>query len=112
MRSVTNLTFKGITMKKAFLLSAAILLASSYSANASSFHFGFFAPAPVYTPAPIYVAPPRPIYVAEQHPMAYAYPRYNYEYNYWYYDEPKYKHNHGRKHNGHKRHERHGRYDD
>lgn len=77
-------------MKKAILLSTAILLTGTGAANASGFHLSIFAPAPayaapVYQPAPVYVAP-RPVYY-ESYPAYYAssYPQYNYEYNYWYY---------------------------
>lgn len=81
------------------LVSATTLFASIGTANAgSNWSFGLFLPpaAPVYIPPP-----PRPVYVVQPTPVAYSYPVYDYGYNYWYNDKPRYK-----KCNKHKHHER------
>lgn len=103
-------------MKKAILLSAAILLTGTGAANASGFHLSIFAPAPVYSaPAPVYVARPRPVYY-ESYPTYYAsaYPQYNYEYNYWYYVDGRGNRQmcdrYGRRIHGHRGHDRDDRH--
>jgi|CXWL01.1.fsa_nt_gi hypothetical protein len=100
-------------MKKAILLGASIFMFSSFAANAGGFHLNFFSPAPIYRPAPVYVAQPRPVYV-DYYPeyIATAYPRYNYEHNYWYYDDP-YRHNKRdcRRHKHRRHHNEYSRYD-
>lgn len=94
-------------MKKTIILSAIILAFSSFSANAgSSFHFGFFAPAPIYIAPPVYVAQSRPVYIVEEYRPVYRnpYPRYNYQSNYWYYDDYDDGYRHHNKH--HRKHHR------
>lgn len=83
-------------MKKVILLGAAIFGLSSLPAYAgSSFHIGFFSPAPVYVA-------PQPAYVVEPYPVtyAYSYPRYSYvTYDGW--ERKQCRRNHNRWHNRH-----------
>lgn len=95
-------------MRKILLLSAAIFIIGTETANAGGFHLNIFSPAPIYRPAPVYVVKHRPVYV-ETYPEYYTstYPQYNYDHNYWYYEDSHRNHRRDCRRKKHHRHERH-----